>query len=77
MIMGLIAGMTGFALGFLLARFIFEKAHNGHVQVTPAQEIPEEVKRQEEEEKNAFSTLLSYNIDMVYGGRGLAEEERE
>ena len=40
-------------------------------------DLPEEVKRQEEEEKNAFSTLLSYNIDMVYGGRGLAEEERE
>jgi hypothetical protein len=77
MILAIITGLMGFVLGFLLQAFLSSKTKKARVQEDIVPEIPEEVKRQEEEEKNAFSTLLSYNIDMVYGGRGLTEEERE
>lgn len=77
MILAIITGLMGFVLRFLFQAFLSSKTKKARVQEDIVPEIPEEVKRQEEEEKNAFSTLLSYNIDMVYGGRGLTEEERE
>ena len=77
MIGGLILGIIGFALGFMIAKLWMENEQKRRAKEALAREVTQEARRQEEEEKDAFRTLLSYNIDMVYGGRGLTEEENE
>ena len=77
MVWGLILGIIGFAFGFMTAKLWMENEQKRRAKEALAREVTQEARRQEEEEKDAFRTLLSYNIDMVYGGRGLTEEESE